>query len=94
MTNSYYLKHKELKKKFLKIGRNCKISNFITFLGEKNLSIGNNVSIDDFCIINRHYVYTNFNVCILIPPLYYLYNYKDIKIDKRAFYRNIPFNTN
>ena len=53
MTNSYYLKKIELKKKnFLKIGRNCKISNLVTFIGEKNISIGNNVRIDDFCIIN------------------------------------------
>ena len=53
MTNSYYLKKIELKKKnFLKIGRNCKISNLVTFIGEKNISIGSNVRIDDFCIIN------------------------------------------
>ena len=53
MTNSYYLKPTELKKKkFLKIGRNCKISNLVTFIGEKNISLGNNVRIDDFCIIN------------------------------------------
>ena len=53
MTNSYYLNQKELKKiKFRKIGKNCKISNFVSFIGSKNISLGDNVRIDDFTIIN------------------------------------------
>ena len=50
---SYYLSIKELKKKkFKRIGKSCRISNLAVFIGEKNLSLGNNVRIDDFSIIN------------------------------------------
>lgn len=50
---SYYLSYKELKSKnFKKVGKGCKISSLVKFLGEKNISLGNNVRIDDFSIIN------------------------------------------
>ena len=53
MTNSYYLSQKELKKiKFGKIGKNCKISNLVTFIGKNKIFLGDNVRIDDFCVIN------------------------------------------
>ena len=52
---SYYLNIKEIKKKkFRKIGKNCKISNLVSFVEPKNISIGNNVRIDDFCIVNAY----------------------------------------
>ena len=37
--------------KFLKAGKNLKISSNVIFIGSKNISIGNNVRIDDFTII-------------------------------------------
>ncbi len=53
MPDSYYLKNVYLKKKKLKkFGKNCKISNKVIFLGAKNIYLGNNVRIDDYCIIN------------------------------------------
>ena len=53
MTDSYYLNNKELKNiKFGKIGKNCKISNLVTFIGKNKIFLGDNVRIDDFCVIN------------------------------------------
>lgn len=50
---SHYLSKKELEKKNFKvIGKNCRISNLAVFIGEKNISLGSNVRIDDFTIIN------------------------------------------
>jgi len=51
MKKSYYLKTKLLKKKFKKIGKNCLISSKASFIGEKNISLGNEVRIDDYCVI-------------------------------------------
>ena len=50
---SYYLSKNVLNKmKFKSIGKNCKISNLVSFIGIKNISIEDNVRIDDFTIIN------------------------------------------
>ena len=55
MENSYFISNSDLKKKkFRKIGSNCKISNKASFIGEKNIIIGNNVRIDDFTLIVAH----------------------------------------
>lgn len=39
---------------FKSVGLNCKISRFAKFYGVKNISIGNNVRIDDYSIISGH----------------------------------------
>jgi acetyltransferase-like isoleucine patch superfamily enzyme len=52
MTKNYFISQNSLKKKkFRKIGKNCKISNKASFIGEKNISIGDNVRIDDYVVI-------------------------------------------
>ena len=51
--NSKFLNLDNLKKiKFKKIGTNNKISKNITIIGEKNISIGSNVRIDDYSVIS------------------------------------------
>ena len=51
--NSKFLKINDLKKiKFKKIGSNAQISKNITIIGEKNISIGSNVRIDDYTVIS------------------------------------------
>lgn len=37
---------------FKSIGRNCKISSFARFYNPENIEIGDNVRIDDFCILS------------------------------------------
>jgi len=37
---------------FKSLGRNVKVSQFARFYGVKNISLGNNVRIDDFCILS------------------------------------------
>jgi dTDP-4-amino-4,6-dideoxy-D-glucose acyltransferase len=37
---------------FKKIGKNCKISKLSSYYNVENISIGNNVRIDDFCVIS------------------------------------------
>jgi dTDP-4-amino-4,6-dideoxy-D-glucose acyltransferase len=50
--DSHLLSLEEISKvKFLKAGKNLKISSNAIFIGSKNISIGNNVRIDDFTII-------------------------------------------
>ena len=50
--DSRLLSSKEISKaKFLKSGKNLKISNNVIFIGSQNISIGSNVRIDDFTII-------------------------------------------
>ncbi len=51
MTKSFFLGQKNLKRKFNKIGKNCKISNKASFIGKKNIIIGDNVRIDDYTIL-------------------------------------------
>ena len=51
MIKSYFISQSLLKKKFKKIGKNCKISNKASFIGEKNIIIGDNVRVDDFAVI-------------------------------------------
>lgn len=52
MQNSFY-DQKELKKLgFSKVGKNVLISRNASFYGVKNIEIGSNVRIDDFCILS------------------------------------------
>ena len=51
MSNFY--EEKELQNLGFKfIGENCKISKLSSFYNKKNISIGNNTRIDDFCVIS------------------------------------------
>lgn len=54
MMTSFYTEE-ELKDLGLKsFGSNVKISRFARFYGSENISIGDNVRIDDFCILSGH----------------------------------------
>ena len=82
---SFYLNSKELKKiKFKKIGKNCKISNLVKFIGEKNISIGDNVRIDDFSIINAFEGYISIKNKTHICSFCYLLGASGIEIGKEC----------
>ena len=52
MKKKGYLNHKELKEiKFKFLGKNCKISRLASFVKPENISIMDNVRIDDFCLL-------------------------------------------
>jgi acetyltransferase-like isoleucine patch superfamily enzyme len=52
-TNNGFLTENEIKSMgFKKFGHNLKISNKSSIYGTKNIEIGNNVRIDDFCVIS------------------------------------------
>jgi len=51
--NSKYLNQGKLENiKFKNIGNNIKISENVTIIGAKNITLGSNVRIDDYCIIS------------------------------------------
>jgi len=50
--DSFYSEQELEKLGFYKIGENVKISRFARFYGKEGISIGNNVRIDDFCILS------------------------------------------
>ena len=50
--NSFYSETELLSLGFKSIGKDCKISRYARFYGISNITIGNNVRIDDFCIIS------------------------------------------
>lgn len=52
LKNSYYSNSEITQLGLKKIGKNVKISRKVSIYGAKNISIGNNVRIDDFCIIS------------------------------------------
>lgn len=57
---SFYTEQ-ELKQLGLKsYGKNVKISRHACFYGESNISIGDNVRIDDFCILSGHVIIKSF----------------------------------
>jgi galactoside O-acetyltransferase len=70
--NSNYYSTKDLKKKFKAIGKNVLISKKITILGTKNISIGSNVRIDDFCILLAKIGYLNIGSNVHIGSFSYL----------------------
>ena len=60
MKNSYY-SERELKNLGLKsFGENVLISRYARFYGEENISVGNNIRIDDFCILSGKIEIGNF----------------------------------
>ncbi len=52
MQDSFYRKSEIKRLGFKSIGENVKISRFARFYGIERISIGNNVRIDDFCILS------------------------------------------
>lgn len=52
MEDSFYTSNELNKLGFKRIGKNCKISRFARFYSVQNIEIGNNVRIDDFCILS------------------------------------------
>jgi acetyltransferase-like isoleucine patch superfamily enzyme len=52
MQNSFYSHEELLSLGFKAIGKNILISRYARFYGIKNIEIGNNVRIDDFCILS------------------------------------------
>lgn len=54
--NSFYSEEELKKLKLKSIGKNVLISRHACFYGNENISIGNNVRIDDFCILSGNIV--------------------------------------
>lgn len=54
--NSFYRKEEIDKLGFCSFGKNVNISSKASFYGEKQIKIGNNVRIDDFCIISGNII--------------------------------------
>ncbi len=52
MATSFYSDDELASLGFKSVGKDCKISRFARFYGVGNISIGNNVRIDDFCIVS------------------------------------------
>jgi acetyltransferase-like isoleucine patch superfamily enzyme len=52
MSNSFFSNYELLQLGFKKIGKNCLISKFARFYSPKTILIGDNVRIDDFCILS------------------------------------------
>lgn len=59
MTNSFYSEEELALMGFKAIGRNCKISRKASFYSIQDISVGNNVRIDDFCILSGNIVLGN-----------------------------------
>lgn len=60
MDNSFYSKEEIKEIGFAKVGENVMISKFARFYGVEKISIGNNVRIDDFCILSGNISLGNF----------------------------------
>ena len=58
--NSFLTKIELQKIGFKYLGENTKISRLANFYSPSKISIGNNVRIDDFCILSRYYPITFF----------------------------------
>lgn len=82
---SYYLSNTEIKKLNLKsFGKNCKISNLVSFIGSKNISLENNVRIDDFTIINGIEGYIKIKKNSHVGSLCYILGSAGIEIGKNC----------
>ncbi len=75
---SFYLEEELSRLGFEAIGTGCKISRNAKFYGIKNISIGNNVRIDDFCIISGK---VKLGSNIHISPYVALYGAKGITFE-------------
>lgn len=54
MTTSFYNQKELASLGFASVGRNVKLSKKTSIYGAENMSIGDNVRIDDFCILSGH----------------------------------------
>ena len=78
---SRYLTKLELKNLKLKyIVRNCKISNLVSFVGKKNISILDGTRIDDFTVLVAHKGYINIGKNTHIGGLSYIQGWKGVEI--------------
>ena len=59
MKTSFYSQEELSALGFKSIGENCKISRKASFYSIQNISIGNNVRIDDYCILSGHIILGN-----------------------------------
>ena len=57
--NSFYSEEELAQIGFKTIGKDCKISRKASFYSAHNISIGNNVRIDDFCILSGNIILGN-----------------------------------
>lgn len=74
-----FLTNKELKKiGFKSVGENCQISRYATFYNTSTIDIGNNVRIDDFCILSGNILLKSY---IHISAFSALYGSKGIIIE-------------
>ena len=81
MKTSYYLSTNELiKMKFKFLGNNCKISSLASFIETKNISIDNNVRIDDFALLVAKKGYIKIGVNTHIGGHSYLQGWSGISI--------------
>jgi len=60
MQNSFYSRKELLSIGFKSVGQNVLISRFARFYGVGNIEIGNNVRVDDFCILSGNIILRNF----------------------------------
>ena len=78
---SRYLTKQELKNLKLKhIGKNCKISNLVSFIGKKNISILDGTRIDDFTLLVAHKGYIKIGKNTHIGGLSYIQGWKGVEI--------------
>jgi acetyltransferase-like isoleucine patch superfamily enzyme len=77
MKNSFYSEKELLKLGFKKLGKNCLISKKASFYNIEKISLGNNVRIDDFCILSGEISIGSF---VHISAFCGLYGAKKIKI--------------
>lgn len=75
---SFYTDRELLTIGFKSIGKNCKISRNAKFYGVSNISIGDNVRIDDFCIVSGS---VKFGSNIHISPYVALYGAEGIEFE-------------
>lgn len=76
--SSFYTEEEYKKLGFKEIGKNCLISKKASFYGISSISIGNNVRIDDFCIISGNVEIGNY---VHISAYVALYGSMGIKIN-------------
>ncbi|HLK28169.1 MAG TPA: acyltransferase [Puia sp.] len=82
MLKSKYYTESELKDfGFKSIGKNVKISSDARIYGEKNISIGNNVRIDDFVVLSAHNGFININDYVFIARSCHLSGAKGITLE-------------
>ena len=78
MTNSFYSNKELLTLGFKRVGSNCLISKKASFYDIKNISLENNIRIDDFCILSGSISIGSF---VHISAYCALYGSKGISID-------------